>query len=100
MKALSWLAIASCALVLAACGGGGTASPPPAAAPPQSAAKPGDPAVYREIAAMTDCAQVQASFDRAYANWQREHAASNLTLAEITLAYAKASEARLQALGC
>lgn len=93
---LKLLALAAVTLTLAACGGSGSSSP----APPAPPAQPGDPAVYTEIAAMTSCTDLQAAFDRAYANWQREHDAGNITLEEITTAYMKAAQARRDALGC
>lgn len=62
-------------------------------------AKPGNQAVYGRIASMTNCAALQAQFNTASANHDRElH--RNLDLAEIDTSYMEAADARMEDLGC
>lgn len=53
---------------------------------------------YTEIYYMTDCTQLQAQFEIAYANNQRETAGTPLF--KVTLGYMTAIDERMQSLGC
>lgn len=77
-------------VLLVACGGGDGAG--------AGDARVGSPAVYQQIAASTDCADLQATFDRAAANNDRAEPGS--TERAWTLGYMRAAEERRQALGC
>lgn len=70
---------------LAGCGGG-------------EESRPGSPAVYQRIEALTDCQALQREFDQAAANHEREPAGS--AAREAALGYMKAAEARRKQLGC
>src|SRR5688572_4675765 len=48
---------------------------------------PGNPAVYDRIAALTDCAQLQAEFDQADENHAREIASGDVEMAEVATSY-------------
>lgn len=67
---------------------------------PESTARPGNPAVYREIAAETNCARLQEMFDIADANHERAVAANDLDQMAWTLGYMQAADDRMRALGC
>lgn len=73
-------------------GGGTTAAEP--------AARPGSPAVYQQIAAETDCAALQATFDRSEANGNAARARGNLAMAKITTTYMGDADDRMRAIGC
>ena len=70
--------------------------------PPRSTAepRPGNPAVYAEIARETDCDRLQEMFDIAAANHDRELAAGRLEQAEWAVGYMAAADARMRAVGC
>lgn len=56
--------------------------------------RPGSPAVYADIASQTDCAALQATFDRAEANGQRHRRQGNRSLAKATTGYMVAANER------
>lgn len=56
--------------------------------------------VLASIAALTDCAALQAAFDQADANHDPALARENLAAAERTVEIMKAADARMQQLGC
>lgn len=58
-------------------------------------ARPGNPQVYADIATETDCAELQASFDRAEATHQRGG-----TWGPIGTAYMGAADDRMREVGC
>lgn len=58
----------------------------------------GNPTVYREIAAETDCGVLQASFDQAYEN--NEAAEPGTPAHRASLGFMLASGDRMEALGC
>lgn len=84
-----WIWTVSLALVFAGC----TATP--AAAPPSPV---GNPAVYERINSLTDCADLQAEFDTAYAAHYRAEAGS--PDADIALDYMKAADTQMVKAGC
>lgn len=59
---------------------------------------PGDPGVYAELAALTDCAALQEKFDVAANNNERE--TPGTPLFDITLSYMRYTDDRLEAVGC
>ena len=67
---------------------------PPAAAPAVAEVKPGSPAVYERIAAMSDCDLLQNQFDTAMDSVERGYQGG------WTIAYADAADARMRAIGC
>lgn len=71
-------------------GGSGGATPTPA----------GNPEVYARIAAMTDCAALQQSFDTAFENHGRDRARGRHDLAVISTAYMGAADDRMRQIGC
>ena len=78
------------ALTLAACvalSGGNKSTP----------AKPGDPEVYKRIAATKDCAELQREFDTASANHDR---AATGVQRETATAYMTAADERMREVGC
>ncbi len=65
---------------------------------PQTAAQPGNAAVYQRIAGLTDCTALQAEFDQAYAD---HNAAPALSDGKAwTLGYMTAAQDRMTALHC
>lgn len=60
--------------------------------------RPGSPAVYDRIAATTDCAELQAMFDRAADNHDTAQPGSAET--EWTLGYMEAADDRMESVGC
>lgn len=60
-------------------------------------AKPGDPEVYKRIAATKDCAELQREFDTASASHDR---ATNQTQREWTTGYMTAADERMREVGC
>ncbi len=80
--------------------------------PTSTATRPGDPAVYARIESLTDCNAIRKEWDTAIANTKRNLDAaeaaresgnpdpSRLRLADITLSYQNAAEARMHATGC
>lgn len=62
--------------------------------------RPGSPQVYAEIAAATDCATLQDSFDRAEATSKRPGGPAGATWAKIGIAYMKAADDRMDKIGC
>ena len=68
---------------------------------PQAAAVPdgpGEPLVYESIAALEDCGELQAAFDTAADNNDREDPGSDRF--EVTLSYMDYADERLRELGC
>ena len=63
----------------------------------KTAERPGDPAVYKRIDALSDCKALQAEFDVAAANHDR---ASTQQQREWTTAYMAAADDRMRAVGC
>lgn len=59
---------------------------------------PGDPAVYERIAAMTDCAELQETFDRNYDDAERREPGT--TLRQIVMSYGDAADRRMREIGC
>lgn len=55
--------------------------------------RPGNPAVYARIEALTDCGELQREFDTAMDTYDRRKEAHSL-------AYAEAAQARIKRLGC
>jgi hypothetical protein len=62
--------------------------------------RPGSAAVYQRIESLTDCDALQAEFDQADANTQREQDAGNAAMAEVTISYMDAADKRMKELGC
>ena len=60
--------------------------------------RPGDPSVYAQIEASTDCADLQVTFDRAAGNNERAEPGSEAF--DYTLAYMEAADDRLREVGC
>lgn len=60
----------------------------------------GNPAVYAEIAAETNCSKLQAMFDQADANGKLERRRHNLAMAEVTTSYMEAADQRMRQIGC
>lgn len=60
-------------------------------------AKPGDPEVYKRIAATKDCAELQREFDTASANHDR---AATGVQRETATAYMTAADERMREVGC
>lgn len=60
----------------------------------------GSEAVYAEIAASTDCAGLQVTFDRADANHGFAVEQGDRAEMDWTLGYMKASDARMREIGC
>lgn len=60
--------------------------------------RPGSPAVYAEIEATSDCAVLQATFDRSMDNAEARRTGDPLR--DVSLSYADAAHARLEAVGC
>lgn len=58
----------------------------------------GNPDVYAKIEAMTDCAELQREFDVAMDNAERRRPGDQLR--DVSMAYAKAADTRLEKLGC
>jgi outer membrane biosynthesis protein TonB len=71
-------------------------TPPPEPSPTET--RPGNPEVYQQIAAETNCARLQETFDRAYEN--NKTAAFGSEEAKWTLEYMKAADSRMRELGC
>lgn len=61
-------------------------------------ARPGNAAVYERIDALTDCDALQAEFDQADTNGQRQRAAGQSSAASIS--YMEAADARMRELDC
>ena len=61
-------------------------------------AKPGNAAVYEEIAAMTDCVELQATFDRNMDDVERRDPGDPLR--DVVFGYANAANDRMRDLGC
>lgn len=59
--------------------------------------RPGSPAVYDRIESMSDCQELQESFDLSMNN---HRAARSTAESRWTLAYAEAAEKRMAAIGC
>lgn len=70
----------------AACGGGSESS------------DPGDPAVYADIEATTDCGELQTGFDRNMSDVERREPGDPLR--DVTMAYAEAYDAQMKEAGC
>lgn len=79
------------AFIAGASSGSGSSTP---------AERPGSPAVYAEIAAQTDCAALQATFDRAEANGKSARSGGNLSLAKVTTSYMETADARMRQINC
>lgn len=71
--------------------------------------RPGMPAVYAEIAAETNCAELQATFDRGAVTQKRPgrvpdgpafEGARGARWSDVGLGYMQAADARMQAIGC
>lgn len=84
-------------------------TPTTAPAPKKSAGRVGSPAVYDEIAAETDCAELQATFDRAEATSKRDGGPPRGTAffqekygdwSKIGIAYMTAADKRMRQIGC
>jgi hypothetical protein len=60
----------------------------------------GNPAVYQRIAADTDCASLQAQFDQAAANHDRDSDAGDLEAMKWSTGYMVAADDRMRGLGC
>jgi hypothetical protein len=67
-------------------------------AKPKPVSGPGSPAVYARIAALKDCAALQAEFDKAMNNAEARPPGDRLR--DISLAYADAANKRITSLGC
>ena len=59
---------------------------------------PGKAEVYAEIAAETDCAELQAGFDRNMADAERRE--PNTFLRDVVLSYAEAYDKQMEKIGC
>lgn len=68
--------------------------------PATPAARPGNPAVYERIAALSDCRALQQEFETADANGKRHRAAGETDQAKWTTAYMAAADERMKALRC
>lgn len=60
-----------------------------------SAERPGNPAVYAQLAAETDCSALQASFDQAEVTHRRGG-----SWGPLGTSYMEAADARMRAIGC
>src|SRR5687768_16746255 len=62
----------------------------------------GAPEVYARIEQETDCKKLQAEFEIAYANWEREKAAGAERVAykKVAASYMDALDNRMKAIGC
>lgn len=80
-------------LALVGCGGA-----PSGEGDHPGAGKPGSPKVYAEIAASKSCQKLQATFNRAMDSVERRE--SGDPLRDVSLAYAEAADARMEAVGC
>lgn len=69
------------AVLVASCGN---------SSPSDTESRPGNPEVYERIAAETDCAELQASFDRAYSGPRRPWRVD----------YMEAADDRMREIGC
>lgn len=58
------------------------------------------PEVYEKISAMTNCAELQAEFDLAEEHGNRNRENGKLDLAEISTDYMRATDERMQEIGC
>lgn len=89
-----YMVVIALSVGLVACGGGDDGSTD----------QPGSPEVYARIAAETDCQILQDEFDRAADNFDRAVAADEPagegTEREWTVAYMKAADERMAAIGC
>ena len=65
-----------------------------------SPSRPGDPSVYTRIDNATDCGQLRREFNTADANHSRDLARGRADLAEISMSYMEAAQARMGQLGC
>jgi hypothetical protein len=65
-----------------------------------SSSSPGASSVYEEITAESDCTRLQAMFDTASANHDRESESNNLTLMRVASSYMSAVYDRQNELGC
>lgn len=65
-----------------------------------ASARPGSPEVYARIAATTNCAELQETFNRSDENAKRNRANGNAFLAEVSLSYLKMSGERMREVGC
>jgi len=59
---------------------------------------PGSPQVYANINSLTDCRELQETFDRAYDRMEGYSAGSDMW--RVLWSYGKAADARMQAIGC
>lgn len=66
--------------------------------PIEAETRPGDPAVYAQIEASTDCADLQETFDRAAGNNERAETGSEAF--DYTLGYMEAADDRMREVGC
>lgn len=89
-------AVLAALLLLGACGGDDDKAPaerPATEQPEKKENRPGNPAVYERIEALTDCGALQKEFDIAMDTYDRRKE-------DHSLAYAKAAQARIEALKC
>lgn len=63
--------------------------------PATATSRPGNPTVYAEIAAQTDCTELQASFDRGEATHERGG-----SWGPLGTSYMEAADTRMRAIGC
>lgn len=56
--------------------------------------------MYERIAKLTDCAELQAAFDRAEVTSQRPGGPQGATWSEIGIAYMQAADDRMRKVGC
>lgn len=64
------------------------------------AAQPGSAAVYQRIGTLTDCTQLQTEFDIADTNGEAARNRGNIDLAKISTSYMRATDQRMQDVGC
>lgn len=60
----------------------------------------GNPSVYQRIASDTDCDSLQAQFDQAAANHDRDSEAGDLEAMKWSTGYMSAADDRMRAIGC
>lgn len=97
MFRVTFFAILAACFLLAATGCGEAESTSPTSSS-GSDERPGSPAVYARIAALTDCQALQREFDVAMDNADRQHDAGGT--ADASLAYSEAADERMREVGC